>query len=186
MLVAWELGDRFGTKRKVFLYSLKKHSVYALLNPVLESYDQKYRAWYFDLFSTHIRVFRAQRVKPYRPKNLKSVKFRHCKVLSHFKMLVAWELGDRLSTKRKVFLYCLKKHSVYALLNQVLESYDQKYRAWYFDLFSTHIRVFRAQRVNDTLKNDFQCLKQLWITFKHHFQSFWSVWSFQKKFEKNF
>ena len=40
-LVAWELGDGFGTIRKVFLYSSKKHWVYALLNQVVRSYGLK-------------------------------------------------------------------------------------------------------------------------------------------------
>ena len=101
-------------------------------------------------------------------------------------MLGAWELGNHMCTIGKVFLYSLKKHSVYALLNQAVRSYGQKYMTWYFDLFLTHICVFRVLRVKDTFENDFQCSKQLWITFKHHFQSFWPVWSLQKKFENFF
>ena len=67
----------------------------------------------------------------------------------------------------------------------MVRSYGQKYMTWYFDLFLTHICVFRVERVKKTFEIDFQCSKQLWITFKHHFQSFWPVWSLQKKFEKN-
>ena len=96
--------------------------------------------------------------------------------------LVAWELDNDLGTIGKLFQKSFKKPSIYATLNQRVRSYSQKCWGWYFDLFETPNGVLRGLRVKERSENYFRWLKLFLASSKHHFQSFWAVWS---QLEKN-